>query len=160
MSYKGRKREKRTKEGRTPGDPSSGHTKFGLPGLETNPAQPRPAPQRPDRRSPGRLPWQPSLACVAEAHNGQVSLVPTPPPPLTWPSARPRRSGPMDTHTPLPAAPRACSPALPRGTPFTTRPPSRPPRARGLRWGPRLAAEDQNRPPAAEVLRCPDIRGS
>lgn len=68
--------------------------------------------------------------------------------------------GPMDTHTPLPAAPRACSPALPRGTPFTTRPPSRPPRARGLRWGPRLAAEDQNRPPAAEVLRCPDIRGS
>lgn len=65
------------------------------------------------------------------------------------------------TH-PLPAAPRAGSPALPTETPFTAGRPRAALGARGRGWGPRQAAENEGRgrraPPQTEARWCPVIR--
>lgn len=70
----------------------------------------------------------------------------------------------MDTQIPFSADLRACSPALPKGIPFTAGRPSRTLVARGRGWGLLLAAENKiwgrRAPPQAEPRQCLDIRGS
>lgn len=172
------------KEGRTPGDPSNGRSG---PAIRSESAEPsssilaRPATRpRPGHLAGGAVgggrwaetglapPHQLSTWAVALAAGpcwrgqnsqsaGVAGSLPAPCAHLAArsPSADPR---PMDTHTTFPAAPRACSPALPKGTPFTSGRPSRALGARGRGWDPRQAAENQNRPPQARL--CPDVLGS
>lgn len=97
----------------------------------------------PPRRAPVRLPWQRGGAWP-KLTISQVTAAPTLPPALS-PGGAFAPGGPgAHGHTrPLPAAPRAGSPALPKETPFTAGRPRRALGARGRGWGPRQAAENE-----------------
>lgn len=108
------------------------------------------------------LPWQPPRAWP-KLTISPVPAAPTPSPALTCSRARPLGTRGRRTHTPSPAVPRACSPALTKGTQFT------PGRLRRLRE-PKVAAgsaliirgreqEAPQSPQQAQAHRCPEIPG-